>query len=60
MFPRGDMYIRDQKNTKGHVMGCTMGQWHPTEHAEAMTCRCVFHLLTAGLSLSLLRGGQSA
>jgi len=54
------MYIRDQKNTKGHVMGCTMGQWHPTEHAEAMTCRCVFHLLTAGLSLSLLRGGQSA
>jgi WD40 repeat protein len=38
VFPRGDMYIRDQKNTKGHVMGCTGGQWHPTEHAEAMTC----------------------
>jgi hypothetical protein len=28
---RGDMYIRDQKNTKGHVTGLTCGQWHPTD-----------------------------
>ena len=33
-YPRGDMYSRDQKNTKGHVMGCTGGQWHPTERGE--------------------------
>lgn len=30
-FIRGDMYIRDMKNTKGHVAGCTGGQWHPTD-----------------------------
>ncbi len=30
-FVRGDMYIRDMKNTKGHVSGCTGGSWHPTE-----------------------------
>lgn len=30
-FVRGDMYIRDQKNTKGHVSGCTGGQWHPSD-----------------------------
>ena len=28
---QGDMYIRDQKNTKGHVSPCTYGQWHPTD-----------------------------
>lgn len=32
---RGDVYIRDMKNTKGHVAGCTTGQWHPL-HAD--TC----------------------
>eukprot|EP00967_Tisochrysis_lutea_P010386 scaffold11942_cov23-Tisochrysis_lutea.AAC.1 len=30
-FMRGDMYIRDMKNTKGHVTGLTCGQWHPTD-----------------------------
>lgn len=30
-FVRGDPYIRDMKNTKGHVGGCTCGQWHPTD-----------------------------
>jgi hypothetical protein len=30
-LPRGDMYIRDMRNTKGHVSGCTGGQWHPTD-----------------------------
>ena len=31
VFIRGDMYIRDMKNTKGHVSSCTGGQWHPTD-----------------------------
>ena len=26
---QGDMYIRDMKNTKGHVSPCLNGQWHP-------------------------------
>ncbi|CAL8470106.1 g9648 [Coccomyxa elongata] len=34
---QGDMYIRDQKNTKGHVSPCTYGQWHPTDRYTAMT-----------------------
>ncbi|KAK2079304.1 hypothetical protein QBZ16_002995 [Prototheca wickerhamii] len=33
-FVRGDMYIRDQKNTKGHVSGCTGGQWHPSDSGD--------------------------
>ena len=28
---RGDMYIRDQRNTKGHISPATGGQWHPTD-----------------------------
>lgn len=28
---RGDMYIRDQKNTQGHVSPATGGQWHPND-----------------------------
>lgn len=35
---RGDMYIRDMRHTKGHVSGCTAGQWHPAERYSAMTC----------------------
>lgn len=34
---RGDMYIRDMKNTKGHVTGCTYGVWHPTDKFTAAT-----------------------
>lgn len=30
-FLRGDMYIRDLKNTKGHISGLTCGEWHPKE-----------------------------
>ena len=36
-FPKGDMYIRDLKNTKGHVTNCTDGCWHPTDKATALT-----------------------
>ena len=28
---RGDMYIRDQRNTKGHISPATGGKWHPTD-----------------------------
>ncbi|KAK9812868.1 hypothetical protein WJX72_004992 [[Myrmecia] bisecta] len=34
---QGDMYIRDQKNTKAHVSPCTNGQWHPEDRYTAMT-----------------------
>jgi WD40 repeat protein len=37
-FPKGDMYIRDLKNTKGHVTNCTGGCWHPTDKATVLTC----------------------
>ncbi|KAG1653233.1 hypothetical protein FOA52_008483 [Chlamydomonas sp. UWO 241] len=37
-FVRGDMYIRDMKNTKGHVSGLTGGQWHPLDKFTCITC----------------------
>jgi len=36
-FPRGDMYIRDLKNTTGHITSCTDGCWHPTERGSGVT-----------------------
>lgn len=36
-FKRGDMYLRDLKNTKGHVTSCTHGAWHPSERHTALT-----------------------
>ncbi|GBF89454.1 hypothetical protein Rsub_02026 [Raphidocelis subcapitata] len=36
-FVRGDMYIRDARNTKGHVSGLTGGVWHPSDRFTAMT-----------------------
>lgn len=30
-FVKGDMYIRDLSNTKGHLMEVTCVQWHPTD-----------------------------
>eukprot|EP00271_Cylindrocystis_brebissonii_P004926 TRINITY_DN16869_c0_g1_i2.p1 TRINITY_DN16869_c0_g1~~TRINITY_DN16869_c0_g1_i2.p1 ORF type:complete len:815 (-),score=192.18 TRINITY_DN16869_c0_g1_i2:440-2884(-) len=36
-FVRGDMYIRDLKNTKGHISGLTAGEWHPVERHTALT-----------------------
>ena len=32
---QGDMYIRDQRNTKGHVSPCTYGAWHPSDKCAA-------------------------
>ncbi|GBG79575.1 hypothetical protein CBR_g29722 [Chara braunii] len=37
-FLRGDMYIRDAKNTKGHIISLTSGEWHPREKNTVLTC----------------------
>ena len=30
-FVKGDMYLRDMHNTKGHISEVTCGAWHPTD-----------------------------
>lgn len=36
-FVKGDMYIRDLKNTKGHISGLTWGEWHPKTKETVLT-----------------------
>ncbi|XVF32310.1 hypothetical protein REPUB_Repub17cG0071000 [Reevesia pubescens] len=36
-FLKGDMYIRDLKNTKGHISGLTFGEWHPKTKETILT-----------------------
>ncbi|OWM90258.1 hypothetical protein CDL15_Pgr006579 [Punica granatum] len=36
-FVKGDMYIRDLKNTKGHISGLTWGEWHPKTKETILT-----------------------
>ncbi|KAK2417912.1 Transducin/WD40 repeat superfamily protein [Trifolium repens] len=36
-FVKGDMYIRDLKNTKGHITGLTCGEWHPKTKETVLT-----------------------
>jgi WD40 repeat protein len=36
-FVRGDMYIRDARHTRGHIMGCTSGAWHPRDKSSVLT-----------------------
>lgn len=36
-FVKGDMYIRDLKNTKGHISGLTCGEWHPGKKETILT-----------------------
>ncbi|KAK4792405.1 hypothetical protein SAY86_022840 [Trapa natans] len=36
-FIKGDMYIRDLKNTKGHISGLTWGEWHPKTKETILT-----------------------
>ncbi|KAJ7972575.1 Transducin/WD40 repeat-like superfamily protein [Quillaja saponaria] len=36
-FVKGDMYIRDLKNTKGHITGLTCGEWHPRTKETILT-----------------------
>ncbi|OCK75821.1 cyclin-dependent kinase 8/11 [Lepidopterella palustris CBS 459.81] len=36
-FVKGDMYLRDMHNTKGHVSEITSGAWHPTNRDLCVT-----------------------
>lgn len=36
-FVKGDMYLRDMHNTKGHISEITSGTWHPTEKSLIVT-----------------------
>ena len=36
-FVRGDMYLRDMHNTKGHISEITTGAWHPTDKNICVT-----------------------
>ncbi|KAM0938982.1 putative transcription factor WD40-like family [Dioscorea sansibarensis] len=36
-FIKGDMYIRDLKNTKGHISGLSGGEWSPKAKDEILT-----------------------
>lgn len=36
-FMKGDMYIRDLKNTKGHICGLTCGEWNPNAKETILT-----------------------
>ena len=36
-FVKGDMYLRDMNNTKGHISEITSGAWHPTDPELCVT-----------------------
>ena len=36
-FAKGDMYLRDMHNTKGHISEITTGTWHPTNRNLCVT-----------------------
>lgn len=36
-YVKGDMYITDMANTKGHVASLTSGVWHPRIREEFLT-----------------------
>ncbi|OAA38108.1 WD domain, G-beta repeat containing protein [Metarhizium rileyi] len=36
-FVKGDMYLRDMNNTKGHISEITTGTWHPTDRSLCVT-----------------------
>ncbi|KAK5990116.1 putative WD repeat-containing protein [Cladobotryum mycophilum] len=36
-FVKGDMYLRDMHNTKGHISEVTTGTWHPTDKNICVT-----------------------
>ncbi|RVD90362.1 uncharacterized protein DFL_001331 [Arthrobotrys flagrans] len=37
-FVKGDQYLRDMNNTKGHVSEVLSGTWHPTDRNLLVTC----------------------
>lgn len=36
-FVKGDMYLRDMHNTKGHISEITTGTWHPADKSLCLT-----------------------
>ncbi|KAI5286537.1 hypothetical protein KEM54_006698 [Ascosphaera aggregata] len=36
-FAKGDMYLRDMRNTKGHISETTSGKWSPTDYNLCVT-----------------------
>ncbi|KAI9684260.1 MAG: hypothetical protein M1822_005733 [Bathelium mastoideum] len=36
-FVKGDMYLRDMHNTKGHISEISAGTWHPTDPSQCVT-----------------------
>ena len=36
-FIKGDMYLRDMHNTKGHISEITTGTWHPVDRDSCVT-----------------------
>eukprot|EP00475_Leptophrys_vorax_P023635 TRINITY_DN3238_c0_g1_i14.p1 TRINITY_DN3238_c0_g1~~TRINITY_DN3238_c0_g1_i14.p1 ORF type:complete len:506 (-),score=85.45 TRINITY_DN3238_c0_g1_i14:376-1893(-) len=36
-FKSGDMYLRDLRNTKGHVSSCTFGMYNPHDRSKVLT-----------------------
>ncbi|KAI8833777.1 WD40-repeat-containing domain protein [Chytriomyces cf. hyalinus JEL632] len=36
-YMKGDMYLRDMKNTKGHISALTCCKWHPTDRSTFLT-----------------------
>ncbi|GAO18411.1 uncharacterized protein UV8b_02828 [Ustilaginoidea virens] len=36
-FVKGDMYLRDMNNTKGHISEISTGTWHPTDRNLCIT-----------------------
>ena len=58
---KGDMYIRDMKNTKGHCSPCTGGVWHPLRHETVLTAGADGTLRTWAVDrLGDARGAQAA
>jgi len=58
---KGDMYIRDMKNTKGHCSPCTGGVWYPLRHDTALTAGADGTMRTWALDrLGDARGAQAA
>ncbi|WVW86626.1 hypothetical protein I302_108679 [Kwoniella bestiolae CBS 10118] len=37
-YNKGDVYLRDMKNTNGHTAEINGGAWHPTDNSQFLTC----------------------
>jgi FHA domain len=53
-FARGDPYIRDMKQTKGHITVVTGGQWHPSEKNTVCRAHSFHYFVVLSNSMVLL------